>query len=142
MKQRIVPLLLVLAVAGCATPRHSGPGVFEVKDIAESAYIYGFPMIGNYKALYEFTIDKQSGQYKGPFNQIANDARVFTPQSQPRATMARASSRACSLVCMKAAEPNFTSSTSASRLSASFFERIEAVINGMLGTVPVTSRKA
>jgi hypothetical protein len=28
--------------------------------------------------MYEFTVDKTSGQYKGPFNTIANEARVFT----------------------------------------------------------------
>ena len=61
-------------------PQGTRPGVFETKDIAESAYIYGFPMVANYKALYEFTIDKKSGQYKAPFNQIANEARVFTPK--------------------------------------------------------------
>lgn len=26
----------------------------------------------------EFAVDKKSGQYKGPFNTIANEARVFT----------------------------------------------------------------
>ena len=45
-------------------------------------------------------------------------------------------------VCMNAAEPNFTSRMSASKLSASFLERIEAVIRGMLGTVPLASRRA
>ena len=72
-------LAAILAVAGCAGRPH-GPGVFETKDIAESAYIYAFPMIGNYKALYQFVIDKNSGQYKGPFNHIVSEARVFTPQ--------------------------------------------------------------
>ncbi len=70
-----------LAVAGCASHMGGkGTGVFETKDIAEAAYIYGFPMIANYKALYEFTIDKTSGQYKAPFNQIANEAHVATPK--------------------------------------------------------------
>ena len=74
-------LAMTLAATGCAGHMgRKGPGVFEVKDIAEAAYIYGFPMIGNYKALYEFTIDKTSGQYKAPFNQIANAARVATPK--------------------------------------------------------------
>jgi hypothetical protein len=54
------------------------PSIAETKAIAEEAYIYGFPMIAAYKAMYEFNIDKASSQYKGPFNQIANEARVFT----------------------------------------------------------------
>jgi hypothetical protein len=77
-------LITTLAVGGCSAfmggKGHRGPGVFEVKDIAGSAYVYGFPMIANYKALYQFAIDKNSGQYKAPFNQIANDAHVFTPK--------------------------------------------------------------
>ena len=28
--------------------------------------------------MYEFAVDKNSGQYKAPFNQIKNEARVFT----------------------------------------------------------------
>ncbi len=79
-----VLLIVALAAAGCSARMggkgRKGPGVFEVKDIAESAYIYGFPMIANYKALYEFVIDKHSSQYKAPFNQIASEGRVFTPK--------------------------------------------------------------
>lgn len=37
-------------------------------------------MIAAYKAMYEFNVDKASSQYKGPFNQILSDARVFTPK--------------------------------------------------------------
>ena len=32
----------------------------------------------NYAVMNEFCVDKNSGQYKGPFNQINNEARVFT----------------------------------------------------------------
>ena len=32
----------------------------------------------NYGVMYEFIIDKNSSQYKAPFNTIANEARVFT----------------------------------------------------------------
>ncbi len=43
---------------------------------------------------------------------------------------------------MKAPEPVFTSMTSASNPAASFFDRIEAVINPIDSTVAVTSRIA
>ncbi len=52
----------------------------EAYKIAKEAYIYAFPMIAGYKALYEFNVDKKSAQYKGPFNQIINISRVFTPK--------------------------------------------------------------
>jgi hypothetical protein len=32
----------------------------------------------NYAAMYEYEVDRHSGQFKAPFNQIANEARVFT----------------------------------------------------------------
>ena len=57
-----------------------GPDLAEVEAIAEEAYVYGFPMIAAYKAMYEFNVDTSSSQYKGAFNQIANEARVFTPK--------------------------------------------------------------
>jgi hypothetical protein len=52
----------------------------ETKQIAEEAYIYGFPMVINYGTIYEYFIDTKSDQYKAPFNQIYNTARVFTPK--------------------------------------------------------------
>jgi hypothetical protein len=52
----------------------------EVVKIAEEAFIYGFPMVMNYGALYEYFIDKDSPQYRTGFNQLYNTARVYTPQ--------------------------------------------------------------
>ena len=52
----------------------------EIKKIAEEAYLYGFPMIVGYKVMHDFFIDRNSGQFKAPINQINNEARVFTPQ--------------------------------------------------------------
>jgi hypothetical protein len=54
------------------------PGIAETKAIAEEAFIYGLPIVMNYAVMNEFCVDKNSGQYKGPFNYIANEARVFT----------------------------------------------------------------
>ncbi|HEY9113848.1 MAG TPA: DUF1254 domain-containing protein [Bacteroidales bacterium] len=53
--------------------------IAELKAIAEEAYLYGFPMIVGYKVMYDFNIDKNSAQFKAPFNVINNEARVFTP---------------------------------------------------------------
>jgi hypothetical protein len=52
----------------------------ETKAIAEEAFIYGLPIVMNYAVMYEYSVDKNSGQYKAPFNQIKNEARVFTYQ--------------------------------------------------------------
>ena len=56
------------------------PGIEEIKAIAEEAYLYGFPMIAAYKAMYEFNVDTTSPQYKTGFNQIWNDSKTFTPK--------------------------------------------------------------
>ena len=50
----------------------------ETKAIAEEGFIYGLPIVMNYAVMYEYCVDKNSGQYKAPFNQIKNEARVFT----------------------------------------------------------------
>src|SRR6476469_3708040 len=50
----------------------------ETKAIAEEGFIYGLPIVMNYGVMYEYSVDKNSGQYKAPFNQIKNEARVFT----------------------------------------------------------------
>ena len=54
------------------------PGFFKAKDIAEAGFIYGLPIVMNYGVMYEYVIDRSSGQWKAPFNQINNEARVFT----------------------------------------------------------------
>src|SRR5258705_13952885 len=54
------------------------PGIAETKAIAEEGFIYGLPIVMNYAVMYEYAVDKNSGQFKAPFNQINNEARVFT----------------------------------------------------------------
>ena len=54
------------------------PGFFKAREIAEAGFIYGLPIVMNYAVMYEFVVDRNSGQFKAPFNQIANEARVFT----------------------------------------------------------------
>src|SRR5438874_6287871 len=50
----------------------------ETKAIAEEGFIYGLPIVMNYGVMYEYSVDRNSGQFKAPFNQINNEARVFT----------------------------------------------------------------
>jgi hypothetical protein len=54
------------------------PDIREAKAIAEEGFIYGLPIVMNYAVMYEYAVDKNSGQYKAPFNQIKNEPRVFT----------------------------------------------------------------
>jgi len=56
------------------------PGIIDAKALAEEGFIYGLPIVMNYAVMYEYSVDKNSGQYKAPFNHIKNEARVFTPK--------------------------------------------------------------
>src|SRR2546427_5021877 len=54
------------------------PGFLKAKDIAEEGFIYGLPIVMNYAVMNEYAIDRNSGQFKAPFNQIKNEPNVFT----------------------------------------------------------------
>jgi len=54
------------------------PSIAETKAIAEEGYIYGLPIVMNYAVMYDYCVNRESGQYKGPFNELSNEARVFT----------------------------------------------------------------
>ena len=54
------------------------PGIIEAKDIAEAGFISGLPIVMNYGIMYEYAVDRNSGQFKAPFNQIKNESPVFT----------------------------------------------------------------
>lgn len=54
----------------------------EARAIAKEAYIYGFPMVVNYKTMYMYAANEQSPEYKGPFNFPACEARLYTPEDK------------------------------------------------------------
>jgi hypothetical protein len=56
----------------------NAPSIEEVKAIAEEGFIYGLPIVMNYAVMNEYAVDRNSGQFKAPFNSIFNDAKVFT----------------------------------------------------------------
>ncbi len=76
----VATLMGTLAVVSCSTQQGPVREAISHKDDYQQAYIYGFPMLMNYGVMYEYFVDKNSGQYKAPFNQIYNEARVFTPK--------------------------------------------------------------
>jgi hypothetical protein len=51
----------------------------EARAIAKEAYIYGFPMVDNYRIQYSYFQDKDDPNYKAPWNQLINIPRVYTP---------------------------------------------------------------
>jgi hypothetical protein len=60
------------AAAGSVSPT-------EAREIAKDAYIYGFPMVDNYRITYSYFVDEQDPAYRGAWNQMHNTAQVYTP---------------------------------------------------------------
>src|SRR5450755_4061129 len=94
-----IPMITLVAmclafVAGCSkkndaisqaekTDKINGvavPGIEETKQIAEEGFIYGLPIVMNYAVMYQFAVDRNSSQFKAPFNQIKNVSCLLTRQ--------------------------------------------------------------
>ncbi len=95
MIQRIGVILAIVALlAACSTknseetPKPSPPPSpaavtpEQARAIAKEAYIYGFPMVDNYRVQYAYFVDKEDPEYKGGWNEIHNTARVYTPEDK------------------------------------------------------------
>jgi len=80
IRQFIAVVALSVFIPSCN--KNNGPVRQAVshKDDYKQAYIYGFSMLMNYGVMYAYAVDRNSGQFKAPFNQIYNEARVFTPK--------------------------------------------------------------
>ena len=63
-------MIAFAAVLELATVRAADITPAETKAIAEEGFIYGLPIVMNYGIMYEYCVDKNSGQFKAPFNQI------------------------------------------------------------------------
>src|SRR5271156_3013158 len=51
----------------------------EARAIAKEAYAYGFPLVDSYRIQYSYFVDTAGPQFKGPWNQLINTPRVYTP---------------------------------------------------------------
>ena len=90
MIRRIGILVAILGLlAACSAPKPQGaspppgpPAVTpeQARAIAKEAYIYGFPLVDNYRVQYSYFVNKQDPDYKGDWNEVHSAARVFTPQ--------------------------------------------------------------
>jgi hypothetical protein len=80
MKTKTILALVSIALGTVLTSAGRAADITpaETKAIAEEGFIYGLPIVMNYAVMYEYAVDRDSGQFKAPFNQIHNEARVFT----------------------------------------------------------------
>jgi hypothetical protein len=54
----------------------------DVRAVAKEAYIYGNPMVDNYRIVYAYFLDTKDPEYKAPFNTLKNIPRVYTPEDK------------------------------------------------------------
>jgi hypothetical protein len=71
-------VLTASVIAGCGNKNDAVPSVEQTKTIAEEGFIYGLPIVMNYAVMNEYAVDKNSSQFKAPFNEIYNMHRVAT----------------------------------------------------------------
>ena len=71
MKPLAAFLLCVSVLVGFSCAREIKVGPEEGRVIAEEAYLYGYPIVENYRLLYHFAVYKQSPAYKAPLNHLA-----------------------------------------------------------------------
>jgi hypothetical protein len=67
------------AVKSIPAYAQSGLSPPEARAIAKEAYVYGFPVVDNYRIQYAYFVDTKNPEYKAPWNQIWNSARLFSP---------------------------------------------------------------
>jgi len=79
---RFLAVALVGALVLSCKAREADVTPAEVRAIAKEAYIYGFPLVDNYRIQYAYFVDSQNPEYKGARNEIHNTPRVFTPDDK------------------------------------------------------------
>lgn len=68
------------STAVIAQDKAEWPSPLEAKDVAEEGFIYGLPLVMNYAVMQEFAVNRDSGQFKAPFNEINNMHQVASPE--------------------------------------------------------------
>jgi len=77
-----VALLAAVSLAGAAHPQSYSVTPDEARAIAKEAYIYGFPLVDNYRIQHSYFVDRGGPEFKAPWNTIYNNTRVYTPDDK------------------------------------------------------------
>ncbi|MDF0673316.1 MAG: DUF1214 domain-containing protein [Nitrospira sp.] len=80
MKTLILIVLVALLGVAFGSPTHAQDATpKEARAIAKEAYIWGYALVDDYRVQYSYFIDKTNPEFKGGWNTIANNARLYTP---------------------------------------------------------------
>lgn len=87
MKNVFSLILIMLVVISCNQNKHkketaatSELSLDSITAITKAAYIYGYPIVDNYRIQYDYFEDSTNPEFKAPWNHVANIARVYTPK--------------------------------------------------------------
>ena len=75
----LAPFGLMVATSPALAEQQGKLSPAEIEKVGEEAIIYGLPMSMFYSIMNAYAVDKDSGQFKAPFNTIANEPKVYTP---------------------------------------------------------------
>ena len=81
-KALVFAMTLLSSFLFTAADARTGITPAEARAVAKEAYIYGFPMVDNYRIQYAYFVDRKDREFKAPWNQIRNIPRVFTPDDK------------------------------------------------------------
>lgn len=82
IRQLLILLAATLAISGCSKKKEPVLAPEEARAIAKEAYIYGYPMVDNYRVMYSYFVDPNDKEYKGGWNEVHSTARVYTPEDK------------------------------------------------------------
>ncbi len=82
MKTQLILSLLALGWTLGSTTNAADVTSAETRAIAREAYTYGYPMVDGYRILHAYFVNRESPEYKGPWNEIKNTPRVYTPEDK------------------------------------------------------------
>jgi len=71
-------LISLVVATSCFAATESTLSPKEAQAIAKEAYIYGFPVVDNYRVQHAYFVDRDNPEFKANWNQIRNESRVYT----------------------------------------------------------------
>ena len=79
---RILPTIAIslLIISSCSQQPEISPE--EARAIAKEAYIYGNPIVDNYRIIHTYFVNEDNPEFKAPWNHIKNIPRVYTPEDK------------------------------------------------------------
>jgi hypothetical protein len=77
---------MAFAAGAFAAPAADPVTPAEARALAKEAYVFGYPLVDSYRILHSYFVDRGHPEFKAPWNQIYNNARVFTPNDKAMQT--------------------------------------------------------